>query len=272
MNKKMFIIWVLFVLISSCKNDESKEEKSLDNILDDIGLEVEKLVQADEAPKKARNKAGGAGPGAGVVPEVGAGAGGGAVAAGGVPGAGGAGGGAVVAGGVPGAVGAGAGAGGVGGAVDNIKKQITELKKKIDNANSNNTSIGTYRKYEEEVKKLREELKALGNGANGGNNKNSEKELNQLDESLKTKKESRKKELRDSKKKFEEFKTQVDAATGVTVGNRVQNQRPIGVKALQYAQQLGLNVNIDRNSNDTKKLVNQVIDGALKKIDKELAE
>ncbi|WP_418456567.1 ErpL protein [Borreliella lusitaniae] len=240
MNKKMFIICALFVLISSCKTDESKEEKSLENILDDIGLEVEKLVQADEAPKQAGNKDGGAGAaqaGAGVVGE----AGGGAVA-----------------------VGAGAGGGGAG---DNIKKKIEELKNKIEKANSQNTSIGTYRKYEEEVQKLREELKK-GNG-NGGN---SEDELKQLEDSLKKKKGDRKKALEESKKKFEEFKKQVAAATGVTEGDRVQNQRPIGQQAFRYAQQLGLRVDTAKYGSDTSKLVSHIIEEAIKKIDKALKE
>ncbi|WP_418456604.1 ErpL protein [Borreliella lusitaniae] len=250
MNKKMFIICALFVLLSSCKTDESKEEKSLENILDDIGLEVEKLVQADEAPKQARNKDGEAGAaqaGAGVVGEAGgAGAGGGAAG-------GGAGG-----GGVPGA---GAGGG------DNIKNRIAELKAKIEKANSQNTSLKKYSEYEEEVQKLREELKK-GNG-NGGN---VEAELKQLEESLKKKKESRKKSLGESKKKFEEFKAQVAAATGQTYGDQVKNKGKIGQQASQYAKQLGLRVDTTKYSNDTNALVSHVIEEAIKKIDKELAE
>ncbi|WP_418905049.1 hypothetical protein [Borreliella lusitaniae] len=141
MNKKMFIICALFVLISSCKTDESKEEKSLENILDDIGLEVEKLVQADVAPKQAGNKDGGAV----AVGGAAGGAAGGAGAGAGV-GGGGAGAGAGVGGG---GAGAGAGVGGVGGAGaagaagDNIKNQIAELKAKIEKADPKKTSLTT---------------------------------------------------------------------------------------------------------------------------------
>ncbi|WP_424632758.1 hypothetical protein [Borreliella lusitaniae] len=239
MNKKMFIICVVLFLISSCKNDESKEEKSLDNILDDIELEVEKLVQADEAPEQAENKAAGA-VGVGVGAAAGAGAG---------------------------AAAAGAGAGAAAGGGDNIKEKIAELKKKINRANSKNTSIGKYREYQEEVKKLREELKGNGNNGNGGN---SENELKDLEESLTKKKDDRKKELADSKKKFEEFKRKVDAATGVTDGDQAKKKGQIGVRAFNYAKALSLNVKIDKNSDDTKELVNQVINGAIKKIEEEL--
>ncbi|WP_418456659.1 hypothetical protein [Borreliella lusitaniae] len=272
MNKKMFIICALFVLISSCKTDESKEEKSLENILDDIGLEVEKLVQADVAPKQARNKDGGAGAaqaGAGVVGEAGGAAGGVAGAGGGAAGGGGAADGA----GGGGAAGAGAGVGGVGGAGvgaagggDNIKNQIAELKAKIEKADPKKTSLTTYSTYEGELKKLREALKGNENGANGGN----DAELKQLEDSLKTKKDDRKKELEDYKNKFKGFKARVAAATGVTEGDEAKNKGRIGQQASIYAKQLGLNVKINNSSNDTKELVNQVIDGALKKIQEEL--
>ncbi|WP_418454066.1 hypothetical protein [Borreliella lusitaniae] len=256
MNKKMFIICALFVLISSCKTDESKEEKSLENILDDIGLEVEKLVQADEAPKQAGNKDGGAG-----------GAGAGAAGAGAAGGAGGAGAGGGAAGGA-GAAGAGAGVGGVGGAGagaagDNIKKKIEDLKKKIEKADPKKTSLTTYSTYEGELKKIREELQGNGNAGNDA-------ELKQLEESLKTKKDDRKKELEKSKNKFEDFKKQVAAATGQTYGDQVQNKGKIGQQAFFYAKQLGLTIDTSKNSDDTKELVNQVINGAIKKIQEEL--
>ncbi|WP_424632684.1 ErpL protein [Borreliella lusitaniae] len=228
MNKKMFIICVVLVLISSCKNDESKEEGSLANILDDIGLEVEKLVQADGAQEQARNKDGGAIAGA---------AGGGAAGV-----AGGAGAGVVPEGGAAG---------------EDIKKKIEDLRKKIEKADLKKTSLGIYREYEEEVKKLK---KDNGNGD----------ELKKLEDSLKTKKDARKKDLEESKKKFEEFKRKVASATGQTYGGQAKNRGQIGQQALQQAQKLGLRIDTSKNSSDTNALVSQVIDGALEKIAEEL--
>ncbi|WP_424632791.1 hypothetical protein [Borreliella lusitaniae] len=151
------------------------------------------------------------------------------------------------------------------GAEENIKKEIEDLKNKINKADSKKTSLQKYREYEEEVKKLREKIKELKD------KKTSEDELKKLEESLKTKKGARKKDLEDSKNKFEGFKKEFDDATGETEGAKAQKQGQIGAKALQEARQLGLRVNADQNSKDTSKLANQVINGAIKEIEEELA-
>ncbi|WP_418456565.1 hypothetical protein [Borreliella lusitaniae] len=150
--------------------------------------------------------------------------------------------------------------------IKEIENKIKALKDKIEKADPKKTSLGTYSTYEEEVKKISKELKDLKD------KKTSEDELKQLEESLKTKKDARKKELEEFKNKFEDFKSQVGAANGVTEGDRVGKQGNIGLQAFQQAQALGLNVNIAKNDGtNSNELANQVIDGALKKIEEELA-
>ncbi|WP_418456606.1 hypothetical protein [Borreliella lusitaniae] len=148
--------------------------------------------------------------------------------------------------------------------IKEIENKIKELKKKIEKADSKKTSLQKYSEYEEEVKKIREKLEGLKD------KKTSEDELKELEDSLTKKKESRKKDLEGSKKKFEDFKNQVGAANGQTEGEKVKQQGQIGRQALQQAQQLGLRVNAAQNSSDTSKLANQVINDALKEIEEEL--
>ncbi|WP_424632685.1 hypothetical protein [Borreliella lusitaniae] len=153
---------------------------------------------------------------------------------------------------------------------DNIKKEIEDLKNKINSLDSKKTSLGIYRDYEGEVKKIREKLNG-GNDENRGNSENRENELKKLEDSLKAKKGARKKDLEESKQKFEGFKNQIDGANGVTEAEKVRQQGKIGLQALQQAQVLGLNANISKNDGkDSNKLANQVIDAALKEIEEEL--
>ncbi|MGF7102284.1 hypothetical protein [Borreliella kurtenbachii] len=149
---------------------------------------------------------------------------------------------------------------------EEIEKEIKELKDKIDKADPKNISIRTYSGYEKKIKelkgKLEEKLK---------DEKDKEKfknELETLEKTLKDKMEKRKKELEEVRKKFQEFKEQVDTATGGTYGQQVKGKGSIGFQAWQCAKNLGLSIS-NINSN-TDELANKVIDDSLEKIEEEL--
>ncbi|WP_187983541.1 ErpL protein [Borreliella bavariensis] len=141
-----------------------------------------------------------------------------------------------------------------------IKKQIQELKDKIDKSEAKKTSLTTYSEYEKTVKEIKEKLKDKGNLEN---------ELNGLEESLKNKKDERKKALQDAKQEFEELKKQVEGTTGVSNGDQSKNKGQVGRQAWTKAKEFGLTVN-SSSGTDTGDMSSGVITDALKQIDEEL--
>ncbi|WP_418885648.1 hypothetical protein [Borreliella tanukii] len=152
---------------------------------------------------------------------------------------------------------------------EEIEGKIKGFKEKIDKS-GDKTTLGTYYEYEEEIKKLKKELEEKLKDKKEDKEK-LEKELNDLDKTLKEKIEKRKKALEEAKSKFEKYKEQVGAAIGVTDGARVKNQGGVGLQAWQCANKLGLNESYPGDTGaDSNELATKVIDGALKKIEKEL--
>lgn len=243
MNKKMFVICVVFALISSCKNYESSKnlkclvenaKQQVKGFLDtkkeelaeglksprlEVYSKVEELMQADAPQGQLQEQVA---QGVSKDPEL-----------------------------------------------KEIEKKIEELKGKI-NKSDDKTPLETYSEYEEEVKKIREELEKKLKDKKEDKDK-LEKELKELKESLKKKKEDRKKALEDAKQEFEEFKKQVNGATGQTYGNQVQGQGKVGGQAWAKAKNLGLNVSYSSdNGTDSNDFAKKVIDDAIKKIEEEL--
>ncbi|WP_215536776.1 hypothetical protein [Borreliella bavariensis] len=151
---------------------------------------------------------------------------------------------------------------------EEIEKKFQELKGKIEKSDSKKTSLETYLEYEEEIKKIREELEEKLKDKKEEREK-LEKELETLEKTLKEKIEKRKKELEGAQKKFEEFKKQVDGTTGVTDGDKAQNQRSVGQQSWTEAQKLGLSVN-SSSSAGTGNMTKEIIEQALKQIEEEL--
>ncbi|WP_215535904.1 hypothetical protein [Borreliella bavariensis] len=152
---------------------------------------------------------------------------------------------------------------------EEIEKKIKGLKDKMGKSDDK-TPIGTYSDYEKEVKEIREEFeKKLKDKEK--DKKELKKELETLEKTLKEKIEKRKKALEEAKSKFEKYKEQVGAAIGVTDGARVKNQGGVGLQAWHCANKLGLNESYPGGTGaDSNELATKVIDGALKKIEKEL--
>lgn len=151
---------------------------------------------------------------------------------------------------------------------EDLEKKNRELNDKIEKSNKK-TSLETYLEYEEEIKKIREELEEKLKDKKEDKEK-LEKELETLEKSLKEKIEKRKKELENAQKKFEEFKKQVAGTTGVTDGDKVQNQGKVGVQAWTEAKELGLSVNFSGSSVDTSDMSKGIVDGVIKQIEEEL--
>lgn len=241
MNKKMFIICVVFALISSCKNYASSKdsEKNLKGFLDKELMQgddpnnslfnpppilppsrhdstpISKAVQAQSGGqkevKKEDNKE-----------------------------------------------------------KEEIEKQIKELKDKVEKTNEK-TSLGTYLEYEKEIKKIREELEEKLKDKEK-DKEELKKELETLEKTLKEKIEKRKKDLEDAKKKFLEYKNQFGSTTGETYGQRAGNQGRVGAQAWSEANKLGL-LNGSTSNNDgtnSDHFAKKVIDDAIKKIEEEL--
>ncbi|WP_421114499.1 hypothetical protein QIA00_05390 (plasmid) [Borreliella americana] len=59
--------------------------------------------------------------------------------------------------------------------------------------------------------------------------------------------EKRKNQLENAKKKFEDFKSQIDSTFGSTYAHGVQNRRGIGLEAWRHASSLGLGVKYPTN-------------------------
>lgn len=78
-----------------------------------------------------------------------------------------------------------------------------------------------------------------------------------------------KKALEEAKKKFKEFKGQVDSTTGETSGEQVKGQGQIGGQAWLKAQELGLSANYS-SSAGTSDMTKGIIEDTLKKIEEEL--
>ncbi|WP_418906403.1 hypothetical protein QIA27_06380 (plasmid) [Borreliella tanukii] len=145
--------------------------------------------------------------------------------------------------------------------VEALKKKIEELKKKIEGADGDKTTLGTYSDYEKELETLKDKKAEL--------EKELKEELEKSKKELKEKKEKRKKALEDAQKKFEGYKSQVNTATGATYGQRAGNQGTVGQQAFKDAKELGLNVSYS-GSTDTSDMSSGIIEGALKKIEEEL--
>ncbi|WP_418909462.1 hypothetical protein QIA41_05785 (plasmid) [Borreliella sinica] len=155
--------------------------------------------------------------------------------------------------------------------VETLKKKIEELKEKIEKADDK-TSLKAYCEYEKEIKKLKEELEKKLKDKKEDKEK-LEKELETLKKTLKEKIEKRKKELEAAQKKFQEYKQQVESATGQSEGHRAGNQGRVGAQAWSEAQKLGLRVgNSNNDDTDTSDMSKGIIDSALKKIEEELKE
>uniref|UniRef100_UPI001B347D6E hypothetical protein n=1 Tax=Borreliella valaisiana TaxID=62088 RepID=UPI001B347D6E len=151
---------------------------------------------------------------------------------------------------------------------EEIEKKNRELKDKIEKSNKK-TSIETYLKYEEEIKKIVEELEEKLKDKKEDKEK-LEKELETLKKTLKEKIEKRKKELENAQKKFAEFEKQFTGITGVTDGDKAQNRGKVGRQAWTEAQELGLSVNSSGGSAGTGDMAKGIIDGVLKQIEEEL--
>ncbi|WP_418909537.1 hypothetical protein QIA41_06245 (plasmid) [Borreliella sinica] len=150
---------------------------------------------------------------------------------------------------------------------EEIEKKIKELKEKIDKSDDK-TSLNAYSSYEEEIKKIKEELEEKLKDKKEDKEK-LEKELETLEKTLKEKIAKRKKALEDAKKKFEEFKQQVESASGVTHGEQARGKGSVGQQAWSEANTLGLRVSYS-NDDDTSGMSNGIIDGAIKQIEEEL--
>ncbi|XPC98181.1 ErpL protein (plasmid) [Borreliella japonica] len=145
-----------------------------------------------------------------------------------------------------------------------IEKTIKELKDQIEKTDSKKTSLTTYSEYEKKVQEIREKLKDKFK-----NKKELEDALKGLEDSLKNKKEERRQKLEEAQKTFQELKGKVDGTTGVTDGDKVQNQREVGQQALKCANELGFK-NMSSNSSDTSNMTKEIIENSLKKIEEEL--
>ncbi|WP_215539902.1 hypothetical protein [Borreliella bavariensis] len=150
---------------------------------------------------------------------------------------------------------------------EEIEKKIKELKSKIDKSDKK-TPIKTYLEYEKEIKKIREELEEKLKDKQEEKEK-LENELKELEDSLKKKKDERKKALQDAKQKFEELKKQVEGTTGITQGAQAKNKGEFGKQAWSEAKEFGLTVN-SSSGTDTGDMSSGIINDALKQIDEEL--
>ncbi|WP_418454940.1 hypothetical protein QIA25_06450 (plasmid) [Borreliella spielmanii] len=153
-------------------------------------------------------------------------------------------------------------------AKEEIEEKIKGLKEKIDKSDDK-TPLGKYSEYEEEVKKIREELEKTLKDKKEEKEK-LESELETLEKTLKEKIEKRKKALEEAKQKFEEYKKQVESATGVTHGQQVKGQGQVGQQALKSANELGFKNMTSSSSSDTSNMTKEIIENALKKIEEEL--
>ncbi|MBB6043594.1 hypothetical protein QIA34_05335 (plasmid) [Borreliella yangtzensis] len=144
--------------------------------------------------------------------------------------------------------------------VEEIEKEIKELKDKIEKSNEKQF-LKAYLKFEEEVKKIKNKLTYK---------EKFKKELKDLEESFKKKKDDRKNVLEEVKRKLEEYKRKVEPSTGKDT-KKVKEQGKIGLEAFKYAKEFGVNgryyVDDDTDSDDFAK---KVIDDALKNIDEAL--
>ncbi|WP_425337215.1 hypothetical protein [Borreliella tanukii] len=150
---------------------------------------------------------------------------------------------------------------------EEIEKEIKELKDKIEKS-SEKPSLKAYLKYEEEVKKIKNKLT---------DKEKFEKELKDLEESFKKKKDDRKKVLEEAKRKLEEYKRKLEEykrKVGPSTGKdteKVKEQGKIGLEAFKYAKGFGVNgsYSVD-DGTDSDDFAKKVIDDALKNIDEEL--
>ncbi|WP_419250455.1 hypothetical protein [Borreliella afzelii] len=159
--------------------------------------------------------------------------------------------------------------------LEELNKKIEDLKKKLEKTN-NKTTLVTYSDYEKELKSLEEELKKLeeklkDEGELKKRLEEKKTELEKLEKELKEKKENRKKALENAKTEFEQLQSKVENVIGQTYGHTNQNQGGFGQQAWQKANQLGLNGSYPTDD-DTGNIAKNVINGALQKIEKELKE
>ncbi|WP_420025014.1 hypothetical protein [Borreliella valaisiana] len=244
MNKKMFIICTVFILIISCKNYAIS--KDLENLKENAKEKVEGFLEI----KKEELTEGLKSLGSEVYPKVELEV--------------------MQADGQQGQVQEQVAQLGVSTGLEDLDKKIKDLKDKIEETDDKIT-LGTYSGYGEELKKLKEELEDKLKDKKEEDKKDIEGKLKELEDSLKEKIEKRKKALEDAQKKFEKFKQEVESATGVTHGHQAQNQRGGGAQAWTEAKQLGINVSFSSDDGtDTGDFAKKVIDDALEKIKEEL--